>query len=315
MNAPSEQFQDSDSLEVSKTLLIGLGGPTGGGKTETAMRVARGIVGPNGRFGVIDTENKRALNKKTRYRFDHLDMKPPYSPEHFRELIEQSMKAGHKATVVDSWSAEWDDEGGLSEEADNALERLSKGNSEIASRLTGLAWKQPKIRHKAFMRWVRKLEHPIIFCLRAEPKIKYVKDEKGKTQVVDAGWLPITEKLFGYDMLVYALMMAENPGVPVHLKKLEQEFEPMFPIGKQVTENAGALLAQWAAGAKVEYITVEQTNALEAGCEENGIAVERLTRAAKVERISQIKASDFDRAKAWLDAAIAAKKQPTGATA
>lgn len=243
----SEEFKDSDTQAASKTLLIAVGGTTGSGKTESALRIARGIGGDN--IGLIDTENRRALNKKDRYRFAHLDMQAPYSPEHFQSLIQKSIAAGHKVTIVDSWSAEWDEEGGLSDQAEIALERMSKGNSELASKLTGLAWKEPKRAHKAFMRWIRKTEHPVIFCLRAEPKIKYQKDEKGKTQVIDAGWLPITEKLFGYDMLIYALMMPENPGVPVHLKKLEPYFEPMFPIGKQVTEKSGQMLAAWASGA------------------------------------------------------------------
>lgn len=247
MNAVAEQFLDSETLSVSKTLLIGVAGTTGSGKTETAMRLATGIAGP-GNFSVIDSENKRALNKKSRYRFAHLDMRPPYSPEHYRELIEKSVKAGHRAVVIDSFSAEWDDEGGLQDDAAAILERMSKGDAGRAERLTALAWKEPKQRHRSLMRFLRKLEIPIIFCLRAEPKIKFTKDERGKTQVVDAGWLPIAEKLFGYDMLVYCLMMPENPGVPVHLKKLEQEFEPMFPMGKQVTENAGKMLAAWASG-------------------------------------------------------------------
>ena len=247
MNAVTEQFLDSATLDVSKTLLIGVAGTTGSGKTETAMRLATGIAGP-GNFSVIDSENKRALNKKSRYRFAHLDMQAPYSPEHYRDLIEKSVRAGHRAVVIDSFSAEWDDEGGLQDDAAAALERMSKGDAARAERLTALAWKEPKQRHRALMRYLRKLEVPIIFCLRSEPKIKFTKDERGKTQVVDAGWLPIAEKLFGYDMLVYCLMMPENPGVPVHLKKLEPEFEPMFPLGKQVTEESGRKLAAWASG-------------------------------------------------------------------
>lgn len=257
MNAVTEQFMDSDTQDVSKTLLIGLAGTTGGGKTETAMRIAHGLVGPDGTFSVIDTEHKRALNKKSRYRFAHLDMQPPYTPEHFKELIERSVKAGHRAVVVDSFSAEWDDEGGLHDIATANIERITKGDASKADAVTGLAWKDPKVRHRALMRYIRKLDVPIIFCLRAEPKIKYVKEyderkQREVTKVVDAGWLPITEKLFGYDMLVYALMMPDNPGVPVHLKKLEPDFAPMFPLGKQVTEDAGQRLAAWASGAPKE---------------------------------------------------------------
>src|SRR3954452_21520417 len=41
-------------------LLIQLYGPPRSGKTYTALRMARGMVGPNGRIGVLDTESGRA---------------------------------------------------------------------------------------------------------------------------------------------------------------------------------------------------------------------------------------------------------------
>ena len=240
------EFKDTAGLNVSQTLLIGLGGPTGAGKTESGIRIARGIAGDN--VAVIDTENKRALNKKSRYKFKHHDLQPPYSPENYEGAIKAAIKAGFRAIFVDSFSHEWDGDGGLSEDAAEILERMSKGDAARAERLTALAWKEPKQRHKRLMQFLRKCDVPIIFGLRAEPKIKFQKDANGKMQVIDAGWLPIAEKMFGYDMLIYALMMAENPGVPVHLKKLEPEFEPMFPVGKQITEESGQRLAQWAAG-------------------------------------------------------------------
>jgi hypothetical protein len=241
-------FKDSATEPVSQTMLLGLAGPSGGGKTESAIRIARGIAGDN--VAVIDTENRRALNKKGRYKFRHLDLQPPYSPATFHDAIAAAIKTGFRAIIVDSFSAEWDGEGGLQDQSTEILERLCKGDMSRAERLTALAWKDPKQVHKRLMTYLRRLEVPIIFCLRAEPKIKFIKDEKGKTQVVDAGWLPITEKLFAYDMLIYALMMPDNPGVPVHLKKLEPEFEPMFPVGEQITEHAGRLLVEWATGRK-----------------------------------------------------------------
>src|SRR5947199_7947333 len=41
-------------------LLIQLYGPPRSGKTYTALRIARGMVGPKGRIGVLDTESGRA---------------------------------------------------------------------------------------------------------------------------------------------------------------------------------------------------------------------------------------------------------------
>jgi hypothetical protein len=242
------QINDSETESVSKIVLIALAGTTGAGKTESAMRLARGIVGEAGKFCVIDTENKRALNKKTRYRFGHIDLKPPYSPDNFKGAIEYAEKSGYGAIVVDNFSHEWFGEGGCSDMQEEVLERITKGDMSKAERLTALAWKEPKRAHKKLIYRLLQCPVPIIFCLRAEPKIKFVKDATGKTQMIDAGWQPICEKMFSYDMLVYALLMPDNPGVPVHLKKLEAEFEPMFPIGKQITELCGKQLAEWAGG-------------------------------------------------------------------
>lgn len=248
-------FKDSATQDVSKTLLIGVAGATGSGKTESGIRIGLGIAkAEGGELFVIDTENKRALNKKSRYRFKHLDMQAPYSPERYQEAIEAAISAGAKAVFIDSFSHEWDGEGGLSDDAAAILEKLSKGDAARAERMTMLAWKEPKMRHKRLMAYLRKCDVPLIFGLRAEPKVKFVKEQftrndgsKGeKSTIVDAGWLPIAEKMFGFDMLIYALMMPENPGVPVHLKKLEPEFEPFFPVGRQITEEAGIALAEWA---------------------------------------------------------------------
>src|SRR3981081_2513648 len=41
-------------------LLIPLYGPPRSGKTYTALRIARGMVGPKGQIGVLDTESGRA---------------------------------------------------------------------------------------------------------------------------------------------------------------------------------------------------------------------------------------------------------------
>ena len=41
-------------------LLIQLYGPPRSGKTYTALRIARGMVGPQGRIGMLDTESGRA---------------------------------------------------------------------------------------------------------------------------------------------------------------------------------------------------------------------------------------------------------------
>ena len=328
-------FRPSNAEHIGKQVFVALAGTTGSGKTESAMRIASGIVGAKGKFCVIDTEHRRALNKRGRYQFDHLDLQAPYSPDNFKGAIDAAEKAGYGAIVVDNFSHEWFGEGGCSDMQEEALERMSKGDPAKAERLTALAWKAPKQEHKKLMYRILQCSVPLIFALRAEPKIKFQKDSNGKMQIVDAGWQPICEKMFGYEMLVYALLMPENPGVPVHLKKLEQELEPMFPLGKQITEESGKLLAQWAHGGKPKepaapqpstatprtapsqedagqgeiataaapdgLITREQIQEIETLLDMKGIDKKRFLMIAKVKSVDEIRAERFEGAVAWLD--------------
>ena len=62
--APAETFTERAGLFVSLT------GGTNSGKTFSALRLARGIAGPNGKIAVLDTEGGRTLHLKDEFRFD-----------------------------------------------------------------------------------------------------------------------------------------------------------------------------------------------------------------------------------------------------
>ena len=68
-------------------LLIQLYGPPRSGKTYTALRIARGMVGPKGRIGVLDTESGRArlYSDKVPGGFVVGELTPPYTPRRHRD--------------------------------------------------------------------------------------------------------------------------------------------------------------------------------------------------------------------------------------
>jgi hypothetical protein len=306
----------SAGVTFKKAPTIAMGGETGAGKTESALRLARGYVGPQAKFVVIDTEEKRALYKVKRYQpWDWLDFQPPFTPERCAEVLNQCK--GYDAVVWDSGSAEYIDEGGLQDIADKNLERLCKGDMSRADKLTAPAWREPKMRHKSkLMPVIRRFPSLLIVCLRCEPKIKFLKGEDGKTQIVDAGYQPICERMFGYDMLVFAMMHADNPGVPVHLKKLEPDLEPVFAAGQQIDESTGERLAEWASNrstapqvspsslnalpAEAGFIDDEQAKTIEAELRERKKPMAALLASVsknygfKVERLTQIKSTDYN---------------------
>jgi hypothetical protein len=243
-------FQIKDSLEVqfSKAPAISIAGPSGSGKTESALRLARGYCGPKDRFILVDSEEKRGLYKKSRYQpWDWMDFQPPFSPERYVEALEAAK--GYRAVILDSGSHEYQGQGGLQDIQAETLERMSGGDARRMDALTAPSWKDAKHRHKSkFMSYLIRYPTLLIVCLRAEPKVKFVKDDRGKMQIVDAGYQAICEKQFQYEMLVACMMTADNAGVPQHIKKLEPDLEPVFLAGKQIDESTGERLAAWAAG-------------------------------------------------------------------
>ena len=245
----SYTIRPSIGVEFNKAPAIAIAGPSGSGKTESAMRLARGFCGPTEKFVVIDTEEKRALYKKERYQpWDWLDFQPPFSPENCRDVLE--LCKGYKAVIWDSGSHEYAGEGGLGDIQEDTLERLSGGNASRMEALVAPSWKDAKRRHKrVLMSYLIRYPALLIICLRAEPKVKFTKVEKDGRMVntiVDAGYQPICEKMFMYEMLVGCKMTADNAGVPEHIKKLEPDLEPVFHAGEKIDEGTGQRLAQWA---------------------------------------------------------------------
>lgn len=312
-------IRDSVDVQFTKAPAIAIAGPSGSGKTESAMRLARGYCGPGKKFCIIDTEEKRALYKKTRYQpWDWIDFQPPFTPENCREVLE--VAKGYDAVIWDSGSSEFIGEGGLQDIADEALERMCKGDMSRAEKLIMPSWKDAKRRHKLkLMSFLTRYPTLLIICLRAEPKVKFVKVD-GKQTIVDAGYQPLCEKLFMYEMLVACKMTSETAGIPEHVKQLEPDLEPVFLEGKQIDERTGERLAIWsqlrresAADPSAPRITPAQAADIETLCRDNGIKTAALCAKAGVPTVDQILAANYQRAVDWVNAQIKARTEQAAA--
>jgi len=246
------------AVRENEYTLTAIAGPTGSGKTFSALEFATGLVeGSKRRIAGIDTENGRMLHYATKFDFDHAELRPPYTPEAYIEAIMSAEEAGYGAIVVDSMSHEYAGEGGIDDIAQEALVRMCTDqdgnfNSAKAERMTALAWKDAKRRHKKMMVRLLQRKCHIIFCLRAEPKIKFEKEKVPgktyeKTTIVDMGYQPICEKQFMFEMTLSMMMGAAAPGIPTFLK-LEDQFSTGFTSDRHITRDSGAFMAKWASG-------------------------------------------------------------------
>lgn len=247
----SFQFRPAKRERVS--LLLGVAGASGSGKTYSAMLLAKGMAGGK-RFAVIDTEARRALHYSDQgFEFDHLDFAPPFSPDRYAEAIAAADAAGYPVIVIDSASHEHAGDGGILDLQEAELQRMAGDDWKKREAVRMSSWIRPKMQHKKFVQKLLQVRAHLILCMRAESKIEMVKVD-GKTVVqpkqtltsID-GWIPIAEKSLPFELTASFLLTPDHPGIPKPIKIQRQHME-FFPAGKPITEAAGVALAAWAAG-------------------------------------------------------------------
>lgn len=258
-------FSFVPAVREQVSLLIGLAGASGSGKTKSALRLAEGIS-PDGRIAFIDSEARRGLHYADSHRFQHADMRPPFGPDRWIAGIRAAEATGAEVVILDSFSHEYDGEGGIVDWADRLAEGTPKPGVEHPRKKGDHQdwwkdwaekpvdspgnWKAPKIAHKRMMNAILQCRATLIFCLRADEKIKIAKDSRGKTVVEQLGWMPICEKRFMYDMTASFTLSPDSPGIPRFdlPHKLQEQHRAFFPEGRAIDEDCGRRLAAWARG-------------------------------------------------------------------
>ena len=232
-------FSFAPAKREQVSLLIALAGASGSGKTYSALRLAKGMA-PAGKIAFIDTEARRGLHYAEEFDFLHSDMRPPFRPAAFIEGIHAAEAAGAEVVIIDSFSHEYDGQGGITEWADEIEQAGTKSPGN---------WKIPKRAHKTLMNALLQCRASIIFCLRADEKIR-IGRENGKTFVEPLGWMPICEKRFMFEMTASFTLTPDRPGIP-HFDlphKLQRQHRGMFTDTKPIGEDSGIALAEWARG-------------------------------------------------------------------
>ena len=249
-------FEDKPAVRTSVPLMIGVMGPSGGGKTFSALRLATGIQRVSGGdIFMIDTEARRGLHYADRFTFRHLAFAAPFSPLDYLAAIEHCVAKGAKTIIVDSMSHEHEGPGGVLEWHEAELSRMGGGDKNNFR-----AWAAPKAARRRMINTMLQLPCNFVFCFRAKDKAKPGKDDNGKTALIDFGFMPIAGEEFVYEMTLNALLMPNAGGVPTwqsdyrgerQMIKLPQQFVELFRNPEPLSEDIGERMARWAAGGSV----------------------------------------------------------------
>src|SRR5262245_36796355 len=112
------------AVRQKRKLRLALIGPTGAGKTFTALAIASGL---GSKIAVICTEHHSAELYANRFTFD-VDNLATHSAERFLDAIESAADGGYEVLVVDSLSHAWMGKDGILELVDRAAKR-NQGNA------------------------------------------------------------------------------------------------------------------------------------------------------------------------------------------
>lgn len=212
--------------------VFGFAGPSGTGKTLSALYVARGMVKDASKIGLLDTENKRGSLYANVLDGPFLiaDLYPPFSPERYAAAIKEFQEAGVEVLVIDSVTHEWEGEGGCDDIANAPL----LAGKKMAN------WVGAKRSHKYFMNVLLQSNMDIICCIRAREKT----DFKDPNKPVSLGIQPICEKNFMFEMT--ASIMMYNEGKNQQFLKMPEFLRDAFGNGdKYLGIKTGEKIREW----------------------------------------------------------------------
>ena len=208
-------------------LKVLLTGPSGSGKSYSALRVAKGIADRCGSsIAYIGTEGSRDLYYSNEFEYDLLQIEEPYTPEKYIDAIDEAVKSGYQILVIDSITHEWLEI--------NRIHDKMPGNSFTN-------WGKLKPRHSAFTEKI--LLSPIHVISTARGKDQWILEEQNGKQVPKkVGLGGQTDKDASYDYTV-SLVLDQGTHVSSADKDNTHLFDGKYDV---LTEKDGERLYDWA---------------------------------------------------------------------
>lgn len=209
-------------------LRLNLSAPSGAGKTYSALKLAKGLVGDWEKVAVIDTENGSASLYSHLGDFNTIDLLPPFTPEKYIEAIQLCEKSGIEVIIIDSSTHEWTT---LLEENELLAQSKFRGN-------TWSAWSQTTPRHDRFLRAVLNSSCHVITCTRSKMETVMGDDKKVKK----VGLKDLQREGWEYELTV-SLTIDRDTHYAISSKDRTNLFEGKNPF--LITEETGSLIADW----------------------------------------------------------------------
>ena len=227
-------------------LRIGLSGPSGYGKTYSALLLAFGITNDWRKIAVIDTENNSASLYSHLGEYNVLSLGEPYTPHRYIEAIKTCENADMEVIIIDSISHEWSGKGGCLEMHDKLGGRFQD-------------WAKITPYHNSFVDGILQSKCHVITSTRRKVDYSLDRDMSGKTKVMKLGTKEITREGFEYELTVNFELINDN-----HLVKASKDRTGLFMDKPEfvINQATGKKLKAWC----VEGISLEKIKKEIASC-------------------------------------------------
>ena len=223
-------FTFKKATKSSAKLRAALFGPSGAGKTFTALRIAAGL---GGAIAVIDTERGSASKYADRFGFDVLDLEHAAIPS-YEGAIEAAARAGYPVLVIDSLSHGWQE---LLQEVDRLAAAKYRGN-------TWSAWSEGTPKQRALVDAILGYPGHVIATMRSKTEWSVEANGKGKQAPVRVGLAPEQGKGIEYE---FDLLLELSPDHVGHVIK-DRTGKFQDALLDKPGEDFGRALAAWLSG-------------------------------------------------------------------
>ena len=219
----------------------------------SALKLAKGLVGDDGKIIIIDTEAGSGNLYAHLYDYDIITIKDNYAPKNYVEAITAAEDSGYDVIIIDSLTHAWNSIGGL-------LEQVSKkgGNSYTA-------WKDVTPQHNSLVDSM--LTSPVHIIATIRSKVAYemeeYTDQRGmkKVKPVKIGLAPIQREGMDYE---FTVMMDINQE---HNASASKDRTDLFKNEVfQIDEKTGKRLLTWLEEGVDDYVALLRALLKEKGC-------------------------------------------------
>lgn len=196
----------------SLKLRLAIIGPSGSGKTLSALKIARGLVGKEGKIAVIDTENGSASLYSDKYSFDVATMNSPYLVKKYLDAMKIAEDESYDCLIIDSLTHAWAGEGGLLQKKE---QMDARGGNSFAN------WGVISKEHEALKNAILHPKCHLICTMRSKQEYLISQNDKGKSEIKKVGMAPVQREGMEYefdvcldlDMTHHAVASKDRTGI------------------------------------------------------------------------------------------------------